>query len=83
MDEAKRVLERLERIERLDRDATPARVVIDELRALVTEAEAWAGVERGDTSAARRAIGNLGAALSDAVAQATANATRVEAVPPE
>jgi hypothetical protein len=59
MDEAKRVLERLERIERLDRDATPARVLLDELRALVAEAEAWTRVERADTNDAETALQSL------------------------
>ena len=59
MDEAKRVLERLERIERLDRDATPARVLLDELRQLVAEAEAWTRVEGGDTESAETALQSL------------------------
>jgi hypothetical protein len=41
MDEARAVLERLERIERLDRGHAPADVLLAELRALVAEAEAW------------------------------------------
>ncbi len=44
MDEAERVLARLERIERL-RDAGPGADLLDELRALVPEAEAWARAE--------------------------------------
>ena len=36
------MLERLERIERLDRALAPAGVLLDELRALVAEAERWA-----------------------------------------
>jgi hypothetical protein len=50
MDEANRVLARLERIEALDRDRVEAAVVIGELRALVGEAEAWARIE-GDARA--------------------------------
>jgi hypothetical protein len=64
MEEARRVLARLERIERLDRDATPAHVLLAELRALVREAEAWARVERADTSAAERALDAARTALS-------------------
>lgn len=41
MDEARAVLERLERIERLDRTRAPAELLLAELRALVAEAEAW------------------------------------------
>ena len=59
MDEARRVLERLERIERLDRETTPASVVLDELRALVREAEAWTRAERTDTSGAETALQSL------------------------
>lgn len=65
MDEARRVLERLERIECLDRDATPSHVLLEELRALVGEAEAWARTERADTTAALHAACRLDAALSD------------------
>jgi hypothetical protein len=46
MDEAHAVLRRLDRIDALDRgDADPA-ALLDELRALVREAEAWARRER-------------------------------------
>lgn len=50
MDEATKVLRRLERIESLDRGVVPASRLLDELRALVREAEAWARVE-GDQRA--------------------------------
>ncbi len=43
MDEARTVLARLERIEALEREAAPASMLFAELRALVTEAEAWVG----------------------------------------
>jgi hypothetical protein len=49
MDEADAVLRRLERIERLRGAARPT-VVLDELRLLVPEAEAWARAE-GDARA--------------------------------
>jgi Tfp pilus assembly protein PilN len=57
MDEATRVLDRLERIQELDRHRAPASAVLGELRALVDEAEAWARLE-GDARA-RDAIGKL------------------------
>jgi len=44
MDEAAQVIARLERIEAL-RAGGPAGALLDELRALVPEAEAWARVE--------------------------------------
>jgi hypothetical protein len=49
MDETTRVLARLRRIEEL-REETSASVLLDELRALVPEAEAWARAE-GDARA--------------------------------
>jgi hypothetical protein len=56
-DEAAMVLNRLERIEALDRERAPAGRLLGELRELVREAEAWARVE-GD-SRARTAVGKL------------------------
>jgi hypothetical protein len=50
MDEANRVLARLQRIEALDSRAVERAVVLGELRALVGEAEAWAKIE-GDARA--------------------------------
>ena len=50
MDEADRVLARLERIEALDRGRVDPAVVLGELRALVGEAENWARLE-GDARA--------------------------------
>ena len=41
MEEARAVLRRLDRIERLDRARVPADVLLAELRALVDEAERW------------------------------------------
>jgi hypothetical protein len=57
MDEAANVLSRLERIEALDRDRAPAGLLLEELRELVREAEAWARTE-GD-GRARQASGKL------------------------
>ena len=51
MDEARCVLERLDRIESLDRAGAPAGELLGELRELVREAEAWAARE-GDARAA-------------------------------
>jgi hypothetical protein len=50
MDEAQRVLRRLDRIEALDRRTASGPRLLEELRALVGEAEAWARVE-GDRRA--------------------------------
>ena len=51
MDEARRVLERLDRIEALDRATAAPGELLEQLRALVREAEAWAKVEGGDADA--------------------------------
>jgi len=45
MDEARTVLERLERIETLDRQEAPAAALLVELRALVRDAETWLRAE--------------------------------------
>lgn len=45
MEEARRVLERLARIEQLERERAPAEELLGELRHLVREAETWARVE--------------------------------------
>jgi hypothetical protein len=50
MDEAEAVLERIERIQELDRADAPPGVLLDELRQLVIEAEEWARAE-GDARA--------------------------------
>jgi hypothetical protein len=51
MDEARAVIERLERIEALDREGAPAGALLDELRELLIEAEAWVRAERPGTRA--------------------------------
>jgi hypothetical protein len=56
MDEAARVIDRLERIATLEQ-AGDARRLLDELRALVVDAEAWARLE-GDVRA-RSAVSRL------------------------
>jgi len=48
MEEAEAVLDRLARIEALDRAGAPAGSLIEELRALVREAEAWSQTEGGE-----------------------------------
>ena len=50
MDEARTVMQRLERIEVLDRERADPRTLIAELRELVREAENWARAE-GDERA--------------------------------
>jgi hypothetical protein len=51
VDEARAVIDRLERIEKLERNHAPPGVLLEELRGLVRDAETWARVE-GDARAA-------------------------------
>ena len=51
MDEARAVIDRLDRIEALEREGAPADALLEELRGLVRDAEAWARLE-GDARAA-------------------------------
>ncbi len=56
------MLDRLERIEALNRSGAPTPVLLAELEALLREAEAWSRVEGGD--AGERAVARLRAALA-------------------
>jgi hypothetical protein len=46
MDEARRVIERLERIERLRGDGAPAAALLAEVRGLLADGERWLEAER-------------------------------------
>lgn len=48
MDEARRVLERLDRIDGLRRAAAGPAAIVEELRALVREGESWLAAERAE-----------------------------------
>lgn len=61
MDEARAVLERLERIEALDRAGAGRGDLLAELRALLEEAEAWSQLEGGE--AGERAVDGVRSAL--------------------
>jgi hypothetical protein len=65
MDETQALLHRLARIERLDRRTAPAEELLDELRALVREAEAW--VRREGDERAEKAIERCADALQAVV----------------
>jgi hypothetical protein len=65
VEEARAVLAQLERIEELEREAAPAAVVLDEVRSLLTAAEAWVRVERAAAAAAADALEGLREALED------------------
>ena len=66
MDEARVVLARLDRIETLEREGAPPGVLLEELRGLVQEAEAWVRTEGGDR--AKDAIERCASALGASVA---------------
>jgi hypothetical protein len=65
MDEARAVLARLDRIEALERQGAPPGVLLEELRGLVHEAEAWAKLE-GDERA-RKTVEDCETALAQPV----------------
>lgn len=60
------MIDRLERIEVLERDGAPPAVMLEELRGLVRDAEAWARID-GDERA-REAVERCDAALAQSVA---------------
>jgi hypothetical protein len=62
MEESRAVLERLERIEALDRAGADRPELLTELRALLGEAEAWSRAEGGD--AGECAVERLRSALA-------------------
>jgi hypothetical protein len=66
MDEARAVLARLDRIEKLEREGAPPGVLLEELRGLVQAAESWARLD-GDERA-RTAVERCDASLAQAVA---------------
>jgi hypothetical protein len=67
MDEARRVLERLERIETLRRTDAPAAVLLAQLRRLLAEGERWLAAERREGSErARQALDRCRARLGAA-----------------
>jgi hypothetical protein len=62
MDEARAVIDRLDRIDELERAGAPPGTLLEELRGLVRDAEAWARLE-GDARAAA-AVERCGEALA-------------------
>ena len=63
MDEARAVLERLDRIDALELEGAPAEILLDEVRALLAEAEAWVRAEPRGTDLAREALDRCREAL--------------------
>ncbi len=56
MDEARAVLERVARIEELERAGVAAAELLHEVRALLVEAEAWVRCDGPETGGARAAL---------------------------
>jgi hypothetical protein len=56
MDEARAVIQRLTRIEALEREGAPPRAVLAEVRELLREGEAWLESERNGTDVAADAL---------------------------
>jgi len=71
MEEARRVLERLRRIEALERRSAPSDELLAELRTLVREAETWLRAEP-EPGAAADALARCAAALEAVEAEEVA-----------
>jgi hypothetical protein len=74
MDEARRVLARLERIERLREAGGPRVVVLAEVRRLLEEGEAWVAAEPAGTDRARAALDQCRRRLADPAPRASPDA---------
>ena len=64
MEEARAVIARLERIEELERSGSPAAELLDEVRALLAEADEWVRAEPGGTERASAALERCSAGLA-------------------
>lgn len=67
-------MQRLARIESLERDGCPAAVLLDEVRALLREAEAWVRVEPIETGSAAQALDRCRSALAAGLMKEEVNA---------
>jgi broad specificity phosphatase PhoE len=65
MDEARKVLERLRRIELLEAEGARPEQVLAEVRALLAEAEGWVRAERPGSERAEEALERARAALTE------------------
>jgi len=74
MDEARAVVARLERIEALEADGASAQVLLDEVRGLLRDAEAWVRSEPSGTELAEAALERCRGALRAAETAAEARA---------
>ena len=82
MDEARKVIQRLERIEALQSSQAPAEELLGEVRQLLSEGEAWLAAERNGSRADGNGCGDeagratVGAAAALADCRETIAATR-------
>jgi hypothetical protein len=66
MDEARRVIDRLERIERLRGDGAPAAILLAEVHALLADGERWLATEHAEgLDEARAALDRCRRGLGD------------------
>jgi hypothetical protein len=65
VDEARRLLDRLERIESLKAQGAEPRALLVEVRALLLEGESWLSAEGETGGRAALALGRLATALGD------------------
>jgi hypothetical protein len=70
VDEARRVIRRLERIEALQSSQAPAEELLGEVRQLLSEGEAWLAAERGSGGGRDGATADAGATEGAAAALA-------------
>jgi hypothetical protein len=63
MEEARALLARLDRIEALEDEGAPAAIMLEEVRALLAEAEAWVRTERAAAELAEGTLERCRAAL--------------------
>ena len=70
MDEARKVIQRLDRIEALQSSQAPAEELLGEVRQLLSEGEAWLAAERDETGgvAGNGRRGEAGRATDEAAA---------------
>jgi hypothetical protein len=66
VDEARRIIERLDRIETLKQAGAPAEELLGEVRALLRDGEAWLASEPGATARAREALDRCGERIGGA-----------------
>lgn len=64
VDEARKVMARLARIEALERDGCPAQDLLGEVRALLHEAEEWVRAEPTGTDRAAQSVDRCRSALA-------------------